>query len=141
MQGTKSNGAGGHLSLTFPKIPPHKIVKEYFASKHEVEKLTFPVCWDFARDSPLYYSILARRRQHNCEIALKNKRREAVDRTMKMDKQWILLRSMEEKFHETFLKFNQFVRENDEKRIRSKVRTFSLTILYTKYFDVCTFLL
>ena len=140
MQGTKRNGAGGYLALTFPKIPPHKIAKEYFTSKYEVRKLSFPICWDVARDSPLYYSMKASRRQHNCEKALEEKKRDAVEQKKKMDQQWMLLRSMQDKFHDTFLKFNHFVKENEDKRTRSKVRTDPFIISYIKCFGLCTLL-
>lgn len=57
---------------------------------------------------------------HDVEKKLTKKRNEAKERRKHMDAQWKELEEKEESFKMNFLKFNKFVRENEEKRERAE---------------------
>lgn len=57
---------------------------------------------------------------YDVEKKLTKKRNEAKERRKHMDAQWKELEEKEESFKMNFLKFNKFVRENEEKRERAE---------------------
>ncbi|KAF2881444.1 hypothetical protein ILUMI_24730 [Ignelater luminosus] len=106
--------------LSFPKVGPEKIVREYLYSK-ATKSLTkkFPE-WDMPRMEPSTELVAKKRELYDVEQRLVDKRREANKKRKEMNAQWRDLEDRETILRENFIKFNKFVKENQEKRERAE---------------------
>ncbi|XP_034171605.1 coiled-coil domain-containing protein 42 homolog [Osmia lignaria lignaria] len=99
-----------------------KAVVEYFLSKQEDRNIKKYPEWDKPRVYPALEAVRAR-----CELAKVEKKLQAkwVEQEKKrkiMDEQWREMRLQESILRESFIKFNRFVRENQEKRERAEMK-------------------
>ncbi|XP_017762535.1 PREDICTED: coiled-coil domain-containing protein 42 like-2 [Eufriesea mexicana] len=99
---------------------PQEAVTEYFLSKQEGRNIKKYPEWDKPRVYPALEVVRAR-----CELAKTEERLRAkwVEQEKKrkfMDEQWDEMRRQELVLRESFIKFNRFVRENQEKRDRAE---------------------
>lgn len=125
------------LERDFPKVRPENTVGEYAVSKNEEKSIKYCIqfflsClyyffsilrvypeWDIPGNSPSIKVAHYCRKLHDIEKQLLLKREEAKVRRRQMDQQWKELEEKEENFKSNFIRFNKFVRENEEKRLRA----------------------
>ncbi|KAG6464996.1 hypothetical protein O3G_MSEX014868 [Manduca sexta] len=79
----------------------------------------YPV-WDIARPTPQILMEQARRDLMEAEEKLTEKREEEKKNRLVMDAKWAELRNKEMLLKESFISFNKFIRENQEKRDRAE---------------------
>ncbi|XP_011310181.1 coiled-coil domain-containing protein 42 homolog [Fopius arisanus] len=99
---------------------PDKAISEYFQSKLEARQVTKYPEWDVARHGPEAELMKARRDLSQAEQELEIKRVEHENKRHDMDQQWAEMRRKQNLFRESFVKFDQFVQENKEKRERAE---------------------
>lgn len=75
--------------------------------------------WDVARVCPA--AELAKCRRESClaEMELETKRLEEETKRSLIDQQWTELEHKQELLRQSFIKFNKFVKENNDKRERA----------------------
>ncbi|XP_035733376.1 coiled-coil domain-containing protein 42 homolog isoform X2 [Vespa mandarinia] len=95
-------------------------VKELYLSKQEERDIKKYPEWDVPRISPAFELIKTFRDLNISENKLREKWNEQEIERKEMDAQWKELREQELIFRESFIKYNNFVKENQEKRQRSK---------------------
>ncbi|XP_047370265.1 cilia- and flagella-associated protein 73-like isoform X3 [Vespa velutina] len=95
-------------------------VKELYLSKQEERDIKKYPEWDVPRISPAFELIKTFRDLNISEKKLREKWNEQEIERKEMDAQWKELREQELIFRESFIKYNNFVKENQEKRQRSK---------------------
>ncbi|XP_046837534.1 coiled-coil domain-containing protein 42 homolog [Vespa crabro] len=95
-------------------------VKELYFSKQEEQDIKKYPEWDVPRISPAFELIKTFRDLNISENKLREKWNEQEIERKEMDAQWKELREQELIFRESFIKYNNFVKENQEKRQRSK---------------------
>ncbi|XP_026314614.1 coiled-coil domain-containing protein 42 homolog [Hyposmocoma kahamanoa] len=107
--------------IAIPHGPPVEAVDEYFKSKMESGNMVkkYPV-WDVARPTPQVLMEQARRDLMDAEEKLAEKREEEKRNRLIMDEKWKDLREKELLLKESFISFNKFIRENQEKRDRAE---------------------
>ncbi|XP_068623317.1 coiled-coil domain-containing protein 42 homolog [Battus philenor] len=107
--------------IAIPHGPPVECTPEYFKSKMETAGITrkYPV-WDVARPTPQVLMEQARRDLMEAEEKLASKREEEKANRVIMDAKWQELRQKETLLKESFISFNKFIRENQEKRDRAE---------------------
>ncbi|XP_063987511.1 coiled-coil domain-containing protein 42 homolog isoform X2 [Diachasmimorpha longicaudata] len=98
---------------------PEKAISEYFQSKLEARQVTKYPEWDVARHGPEAELMKAQRDLTQAEQELEVKRVEHENKRHDMDQQWAEMRRKQNVFRESFVKFDQFVQENREKRERA----------------------
>lgn len=76
--------------------------------------------WDLPGLSPAIKVAEYQTKLRDIDEQLMNKRKEAKKRRLQLDAQWRDLEEKEETFKCNFLRFNKFVRENEEKRDRAE---------------------
>ncbi|KOC64934.1 Coiled-coil domain-containing protein 42 like protein [Habropoda laboriosa] len=99
-----------------------KGVTEYFLSKQEDCNIKKYPEWDKPRVYPALEVVRARCELTKAEEILRAKWVEQEKRRKLMDEQWNNMKRQELVFRESFIKFNRFVRENQEKRDRAEVK-------------------
>ncbi|CAK9805275.1 Coiled-coil domain-containing protein 42 homolog [Anthophora quadrimaculata] len=99
-----------------------KGVTEYFLSKQEDRNIKKYPEWDKPRVYPALEVVRARCELANAEEILREKWVEQENRRKLMDEQWDNMKRRELVFRESFIRFNKFVRENQEKRDRAEVK-------------------
>ncbi|XP_048482465.1 coiled-coil domain-containing protein 42 homolog [Plutella xylostella] len=107
--------------IAIPHGPPVESTSEYFKSKMESSRMVkkYPV-WDVARPTPQVLMEHARRDLMEAEEKLAIKREEEKQNRQIMDAKWEELRAKELLLKESFISFNKFIRENQEKRDRAE---------------------
>ncbi|XP_043282034.1 coiled-coil domain-containing protein 42 like-2 [Venturia canescens] len=99
---------------------PEKLVEEYFKSKkQELSVKKYPP-WDVARVNPAAELVECRRELSRTENELEEKKLEREKKRIIMTKEWTDLRRKEELLRQSLIKFNKFVKENNEKRERAQ---------------------
>ncbi|XP_015592671.1 coiled-coil domain-containing protein 42 like-2-like [Cephus cinctus] len=99
---------------------PQEAISEYFQSKLEDHQIKKYPEWDIARVSPAAELIKARQELALAGTELSAKRKEQLEKRKVMDEQWNDLRQKEELLRQSFIKFNKFAKENQEKRERAE---------------------
>ncbi|XP_012138285.1 coiled-coil domain-containing protein 42 like-2 [Megachile rotundata] len=99
-----------------------KGVVEYFLSKQEDHNIKKYPEWDKPRVYPALEVVRARSDLTKVEEKLREKWVEQEKRRKLMDEQWAEMRLQESILRESFIKFNRFVRENQEKRERAEAK-------------------
>ncbi|XP_078049512.1 coiled-coil domain-containing protein 42 homolog [Augochlora pura] len=99
-----------------------KAVSEYFLSKQEEHNIKKYPEWDKPRDFPASEVVRARCDLAKVEEKLREKWLEQEKKRQIMDEQWKEMRRDELVLRESFIKFNRFIRENQEKRERAEVK-------------------
>ncbi|XP_037292808.1 coiled-coil domain-containing protein 42 homolog isoform X1 [Manduca sexta] len=107
--------------IAIPHGPPVECTEEYFKSLKESASMVkkYPV-WDIARPTPQILMEQARRDLMEAEEKLTEKREEEKKNRLVMDAKWAELRNKEMLLKESFISFNKFIRENQEKRDRAE---------------------
>ncbi|XP_015183988.1 PREDICTED: coiled-coil domain-containing protein 42 homolog isoform X1 [Polistes dominula] len=117
------------------EIPKNSLegVKELYLSKQEAQNIKKYPEWDVPRINPAFELIKARRDLNISEQKLREKWIEQEEKRKEMDEQWNNLREQELIFRESFIKYNTFVKENQEKRQRAKRKISEERERQTKY--------
>ncbi|XP_049878957.1 coiled-coil domain-containing protein 42 homolog [Pectinophora gossypiella] len=107
--------------IAIPHGPPVESTAEYFKSLVESANMVkkYPV-WDIARPTPQVLMEQARRDLMAADEKLALKREEERKNRAIMDEKWKDLRSKELLLKDSFISFNKFIRENQEKRDRAE---------------------
>ncbi|XP_004922729.1 coiled-coil domain-containing protein 42 homolog [Bombyx mandarina] len=107
--------------IAIPHGPPVECTAEYFKSLMESSSMVkkYPI-WDVARPTPQVLMEQARRDLMEAEEKLAIKREEEKNNRAVMNGKWEELRSKETLLKESFISFNKFIRENQEKRDRAE---------------------
>ncbi|XP_075983692.1 coiled-coil domain-containing protein 42 homolog [Anticarsia gemmatalis] len=107
--------------IAIPHGPPVESTQEYFKSLMETQSMVqkYPV-WDVARPTPQVLMEQARRDLMEADEELAQKRLEEKKNRELMDDKWDDLRKKEMLLKESFISFNKFIRENQEKRDRAE---------------------
>ncbi|KAL4711936.1 hypothetical protein ACJJTC_006105 [Scirpophaga incertulas] len=107
--------------IVIPHGPPVESTAEYYKSLMESSMMVkkYPV-WDVARPTPQVLAEQARRDLMKAEEKLACKREEEARNRAIMDEKWEVLRHKELLLKESFISFNKFIRENQEKRDRAE---------------------
>ncbi|KAK5638098.1 hypothetical protein RI129_012393 [Pyrocoelia pectoralis] len=106
--------------LKFPKIHPEEAVREYLHSKAFNSVIKKCPEWDVARNDPNGELVLQKRELYNAEVRLENKKVKAIKQREEINKLWSDLEEKENTLRSNFIKFNRFVKENQEKRERAE---------------------
>ncbi|XP_053973599.1 uncharacterized protein LOC128887511 [Hylaeus anthracinus] len=99
-----------------------KGLTEYFLSKREDRNVKKYPEWDKPRSFPASEVVRAHSELAKIEEKLRAKWTEREKKRRYMDEQWDEMRRQELIFRESFIKFNKFVRENQEKRDRAELK-------------------
>ncbi|XP_076641836.1 coiled-coil domain-containing protein 42 homolog [Halictus rubicundus] len=99
-----------------------KAVTEYFLSKQEDDHIKKYPEWDKPRNFPAWEVVRARCDLAKVDEKLRAKWLEQENKRKIMDEQWKEMRRDELILRESFIKFNRFVRENQEKRERAEIK-------------------
>ncbi|KAL0867508.1 hypothetical protein ABMA27_008291 [Loxostege sticticalis] len=107
--------------IAIPHGPPVESTTEYYKSLMESARMVkkYPV-WDVARPTPQVLMEQARRDLMQADEKLALKREEEKKNREVMDAKWEDLRTKEILLKESFISFNKFIRENQEKRDRAE---------------------
>ncbi|XP_013188342.1 coiled-coil domain-containing protein 42 homolog [Amyelois transitella] len=107
--------------IALPHGPPVECAEEYYKSLMESANMVkkYPV-WDVARPTPQVLMEQARRDLMDADEKLALKRVEEQKNRVIMDAKWEELRQKEMMLKESFISFNKFIRENQEKRERAE---------------------
>ncbi|KAM3959505.1 coiled-coil domain-containing protein 42 homolog [Aphomia sociella] len=107
--------------IAIPHGPPVESAEEYYKSLMESTSMVkkYPV-WDVARPTPQVLMEQARRDLMEADEKLAIKREEEKKNRTVMDAKWEDLRTKEMLLKESFISFNKFIRENQEKRDRAE---------------------
>ncbi|CAG9559327.1 unnamed protein product [Danaus chrysippus] len=107
--------------IAIPHGPPVESTSEYYKSLMESSRMVkkYPV-WDVARPTPQVLMEQARRDLMEADEKLALKRNEEKENRRMMDEKWKELRDKEMLLKESFISFNKFIRENQEKRDRAE---------------------
>ncbi|XP_023933727.2 coiled-coil domain-containing protein 42 homolog [Bicyclus anynana] len=107
--------------IAIPHGPPVESTSEYYKSLMESSRMVkkYPV-WDVARPTPQVLMEQARRDLIEADEKLALKREEEKANRDLMDNKWQELREKEMLLKESFISFNKFIRENQEKRDRAE---------------------
>ncbi|XP_045487173.1 coiled-coil domain-containing protein 42 homolog [Pieris rapae] len=107
--------------IALPHGPPVECTSEYYKSLMESARMVkkYPV-WDVARPTPQVLMEQARRDLMEADEKLAHKREEERINRKTMDAKWSDLREKEMLLKESFISFNKFIRENQEKRERAE---------------------
>ncbi|CAH0595517.1 unnamed protein product [Chrysodeixis includens] len=107
--------------IAIPHGPPVESTSEYFKSLMESNRMVkkYPV-WDVARPTPQVLMEKARRDLMDADEKLAIKRSDEKRNRAIMDAKWEDLRTKEMLLKESFISFNKFIRENQEKRDRAE---------------------
>ncbi|XP_045770983.1 coiled-coil domain-containing protein 42 homolog isoform X1 [Maniola jurtina] len=107
--------------IAIPHGPPVESTSEYYKSLMESSRMVkkYPV-WDVARPTPQVLMEQARRDLMEADEKLALKREEESANRALMDSKWQDLRNKEMLLKESFISFNKFIRENQEKRDRAQ---------------------
>ncbi|XP_063368535.1 coiled-coil domain-containing protein 42 homolog [Cydia amplana] len=107
--------------IAIPHGPPVECAEEYYNSLMQSSMIVkkYPV-WDVARPTPQVLMEQARRDLMEAEEKLAEKREEEARNRAAMDIKWGELRAKELLLKESFISFNKFIRENQEKRNRAE---------------------
>ncbi|CAG4934052.1 unnamed protein product [Colias eurytheme] len=107
--------------IALPHGPPVESVSEYYKSLMESARMVkkYPV-WDVARPTPQVLMEQARRDLMEADEKLAHKREEERINRQTMNAKWQDLREKEMLLKDSFISFNKFIRENQEKRERAQ---------------------
>ncbi|VVC97045.1 coiled-coil domain-containing protein 42 homolog [Leptidea sinapis] len=107
--------------IVIPQGPPVESTPEYYKSLMESSRMIskYPV-WDVARPTPQVLMEQARRDLMEADEKLALKREEERRNRTEMDAKWQELREKEMVLKDSFISFNKFIRENQEKRERAE---------------------
>ncbi|KAL1502788.1 hypothetical protein ABEB36_007885 [Hypothenemus hampei] len=110
--------------LYFPKKPNYELVSEYFASKATDAQRAlgrYNNGDDVERNVEIT-NYLVRRALDKTTKKLETKRNDYHDKRKIVQEQWKDLAQKEASLRENFIKFNQFVKENQEKKERAAIK-------------------
>lgn len=107
--------------IAIPHGPPVESTPEYYNSMMQSQSIVkkYPV-WDVARPTPQVLLEHSRRDLMEADEELVVKRAEEAKNRAIMDEKWEELRKKEMLLKESFISFNKFIRENQEKRDRAE---------------------
>ncbi|XP_047538150.1 coiled-coil domain-containing protein 42 homolog [Vanessa atalanta] len=107
--------------IVIPHGPPVESTAEYYKSLMETSRMVkkYPK-WDVARPTPQVLMEQARRDLMEADEKLALKRNEEEANRNTMDAKWQDLREKEMLLKDSFISFNKFIRENQEKRDRAE---------------------
>ncbi|KAB0791686.1 hypothetical protein PPYR_14546 [Photinus pyralis] len=114
--------------LQFPKIHPEQAAREFLHSKAFDSVVKKCPEWDVARADPTGELVLQKRELHNAEARLAKKKEEAVRKREEVDALWRNLDQKENVLRSNFVKFNRFIKENQEKRERAERKRTEATV-------------
>ncbi|XP_074110792.1 coiled-coil domain-containing protein 42 homolog [Cotesia typhae] len=97
-----------------------KLITEYFQSKFENDQIKKYPEFDVARSDPEIELLKACRELSQNEKELDAKHEEYEEKRKFIDQQWAEMRRKESLLRESFIKFDNFVKENHEKRLRAQ---------------------
>ncbi|XP_008545275.1 coiled-coil domain-containing protein 42 homolog [Microplitis demolitor] len=97
-----------------------KLITEYFKSKFENNQIKKYPESDVAKSGPEIELLKACRELSQNERELEAKHEEYVEKRKFMNQQWNEMRRKESLLRESFIKFDNFVKENYEKRLRAQ---------------------
>nr|XP_022899744.1 coiled-coil domain-containing protein 42 homolog [Onthophagus taurus] len=120
---TSKNVPKMYEDLIFPKIDPENGVGLYLTSKmieREQRRLTKPLDFDKARDSVALDLIKSQRILTNSEEKLRLRREKYAEFHNEFDKQMKELQEKANNLKSSFISFDEFIKENYEKRERSQ---------------------
>ncbi|XP_043253343.1 cilia- and flagella-associated protein 73 [Colletes gigas] len=119
---SKQEGVKNFVRRAVIVTDPQKAVTEFFLSKQEDRNIKKYPEWDKPRSFPASKVVRAHSELEKIKEVLRAKWAEQEEKREYMDEQWEGMRQRELIFRESFIKFNRFVRENQEKRDRAEVR-------------------
>ncbi|XP_017884313.1 coiled-coil domain-containing protein 42 homolog [Ceratina calcarata] len=122
MAGIQEEEVKNFIRRALVTTDPEKAVTEYFVSKQEDRNIKKYPAWDKPRVYPALEVIRAQCELSRAEERLHLKWAEQERKRKIMDKQWDQMRRKELVLRESFIKFNRFVRENQEKRDRAEAK-------------------
>ncbi|XP_034943698.1 coiled-coil domain-containing protein 42 homolog [Chelonus insularis] len=96
-----------------------KAITEYHQLKSQEQQIKKYPNWDVAQSGQGIKLLKAYRELAQAENNLETKRKEQVEKHQHMQQQWAEMRRKETLFRELFIKFNQFIIENGQKRERA----------------------
>ncbi|KAH1018247.1 hypothetical protein HUJ05_006056 [Dendroctonus ponderosae] len=110
--------------MDFPKKPNYEYTAEYFASKATDHNRDLAHCnnGDNIERNVEITNYLTTRKLVKTTKRLENKRRDYDDKRKKVQEQWEDLKTKESALRENFIRFNQFVKENQEKKERASLK-------------------
>ncbi|XP_001605965.2 coiled-coil domain-containing protein 42 homolog [Nasonia vitripennis] len=119
----------GKKNIAIKERPPiakdtNRAISEYFLSKSEEQTAIkhYPE-WDLVKGEPEIELMRVRRELLTADLELQAKREEHQQRRELADRQWQELREKENLLRRSFLRFDEFVKENREKRERAVRKT------------------
>ncbi|KAK2581932.1 hypothetical protein KPH14_002384 [Odynerus spinipes] len=103
-------------------IPKNSLqgVKELYLSKLEERNIKKYPAWDVPRVCPGFELIRTRHESDAAEEKLRQKWVEQEEKRKEMDAQWKELKEQELVLRDSFIKYDQFIKENQEKRTRAR---------------------
>ncbi|XP_018326626.1 coiled-coil domain-containing protein 42 [Agrilus planipennis] len=104
----------------FPNIPPEKAVGDILTIKRQQKDIKKFTDWDIPRPDPACELVAAKRELYHAEKELEEKRSQVKKLRETMDSKWKDLTEQEQSLRENFIKFNKFIKENYEKKIRAE---------------------
>ncbi|XP_076237064.1 coiled-coil domain-containing protein 42 homolog [Calliopsis andreniformis] len=119
---TIEEGTKNFIRRAVVPTDPQKAVTEYFLSKQEDRKIKKHPEWDKPRVFPASELVRAHFDLAHVEEKLHAKWDEQKRKRRLMDEQWKKMRRQELILRESFIGFNRFVKDNQEKRERAEVR-------------------
>nr|XP_050868730.1 cilia- and flagella-associated protein 73 [Vespula vulgaris] len=108
-------------------------IKELYLSKQEEQHVKKYPEWDVPRICPAFELVKAFRDLNISENKLREKWIEEEEERKEMDAQWKELREQELIFRDSFIKYNDFIKENEEKRKRTEQKILEERERQTKY--------
>ncbi|EFN78886.1 Coiled-coil domain-containing protein 42 like-2 [Harpegnathos saltator] len=117
---TERNGSKSLVQRAVITTDPQEAIVEYFVSKQEQRKIKRYPEWDKARVCPATEVIRARRELAQIDEVLREKWTEQQTKRKDMDEHWKEARNQALLLRQSFVKFDQLVRENVEKRERAE---------------------
>ncbi|XP_076620370.1 coiled-coil domain-containing protein 42 homolog [Colletes latitarsis] len=119
---SKQEGVKNFVRRAVIMTDRQKAVTEFFLSKQEDRNIKKYPEWDKPRNFPASKVVRAHSELEKIKEVLRAKWAEQEEKREYMDEQWEEMRQRELIFRESFIKFNRFVRENQEKRDRAEIR-------------------
>ena len=115
-------GAKNFIRRAVVPRDPQEAATEYILSKQEDRNIKKYPEWDKPRVFPASELVRARYELGEVEEKLHAKWDEQERKRKVMDDQWKEMRHQELILRESFIRFNKFVRENQEKRERAELK-------------------
>ncbi|XP_018568996.1 coiled-coil domain-containing protein 42 homolog [Anoplophora glabripennis] len=118
--------------MLVPGKPPYELTKEYLQSRTATrEMIMLADCGDYIREANVRTrNYFARQGLVKAEKLLESKRVLAARKRIELDEQWDDIQKRESELRQMFIKFNQFIIENNDKRTRADQRISELKKLW-----------